>query len=241
MSNNEQTPSDEETLISHLEALRNTLLRCLISLAIILPLTLYLSPYFLDWLIKILIQDLPVTLNFFSPAEVFILQIKIALVLDFVICFPYIAKQLWNFILPALYENERYFIKRIILSSSSLFILGVCFCISFILPLIIKFGAGFATPELKATLGISNVIGLSLWLSVIFGIMFQFPLITYSLIKSGICTYETVKAKRPYIFTLILIIAAILTPPDVVSQLMLTIPTYALFEIGLYYSKRLNK
>ena len=193
MNNNEQTPSDEETLISHLEALRNTLLRCLISLAIILPLTLYLSPYFLDWLIKILIQDLPVTLNFFSPAEVFILQIKIALVLDFVICFPYIAKQLWNFILPALYENERYFIKRIILSSSSLFILGVCFCISFILPLIIKF----------------------LWLSVIFGIMFQFPLITYSLIKSGICTYETVKAKRPYIFTLILIIAAILTPPDV--------------------------
>lgn len=239
MHENEQN-SDEENLISHLEALRNTLLRCLTALGIILPLTLFTSPHFLGWLIQKLIQDTPITLNFFSPAEVFILQIKLALVLDLLLCFPYIAKQLWNFILPALYENEKQFIKKIVLSSSSLFILGVAFCITFILPLIIKFGASFATSELKATLGISNVIGLSLWLSVIFGLMFQFPLITYSLIKSGICSYETIKSKRPYIFTLILIIAAILTPPDVVSQLMLTIPTYALFEIGLYFSKRIN-
>ncbi len=240
MQENEQS-RDEESLISHLNALRNTILHCLFALGIALPATLFASPHFLDWLIKRLLQDTPITLNFFSPAEVFILQIKIALVLDLLICFPYIAKQLWNFILPALYENEKRFIKKIVLSSSSLFILGVSFCISFILPLIIKFGASFATAELKATIGISNVIGLSLWLSIIFGIMFQFPLITYSLIKSGICTYEAVKTKRPYIFTFILIIAAILTPPDVVSQLMLTIPTYALFEIGLYFSKNLNK
>ena len=241
MDNTEENQIIDETLVSHLEALRSTLLRCLISLGIILPITLFLAPYFLDWLVQFLIRDTKITLNFFSPAEVFILQIKIALILDLLLCFPYIAKQLWDFILPALYENERCFIKRIVLSSSILFILGIIFCISFILPLIIKFGASFATNDLKATLGISNVIGLSLWLSVIFGLMFQFPLITYSIIKTGISSYTSIKTKRPYIFTFILIISAILTPPDILSQLMLTIPTYALFEIGLYFSPKDKK
>lgn len=172
--------------------------------------------------------------------EIFILQLKTAVVLDILICFPYIAKQLWDFILPALYDNERRFIKSIVLSSSTLFIIGVAFCLYFILPLLIRFGASFATAEIKAVLGISNIISLSLHLSVIFGLMFQFPLITYSLIRFNIITYTAAKDKRPYIFTLILIISALLTPPDIVSQLILSIPTYILFELGLYFSRKLS-
>lgn len=160
------------------------------------------------------------------------------IVMAILICFPYIARQIWNFVLPALYENERRFIKSIIFSSSLMFILGVIFCLIFILPLIIKFGLSFRTADIKAVLGISNVIGLSLQLAVIFGLMFQFPLITYMLIRSGITSYAAVAAKRPYIFTAILIIAAILTPPDIVSQLMLAVPTYILFELGLYCSRK---
>ena len=96
----------------------------------------------------------------------------------------------------------------------------------------------FATTHIQAMFGISNIITMALWLSVVFGLMFQFPLITYSLIRSGITTYESVKNKRSYIFVAILIIAAILTPPDVISQLTLAIPTYLLFEAGLYCAKR---
>ena len=96
----------EESLISHLEALRTTLIKCFVSVGILLPAMFYFSPKILQWLIKILISDNKITLNYFTPMEVFILQIKLALLMAFIAAFPYIIKQLWNFILPALYEHE---------------------------------------------------------------------------------------------------------------------------------------
>ena len=231
----------EESLVTHLEALRATLIKCFVALSIGLVPMFLAAPYCMDKLIEIIIGGNDISLNYFSPMEVFLLQIKIAALLDILICFPYMARQVWKFLLPALYENERRFIKSIVLISSSLFIIGVLFCIFFILPLIVNFGISFATTDIKAVFGVSNIIGLALMLSLIFGVMFQFPLITYFLIRSGITSYESVKNKRPYIFVGILIIAGILTPPDVVSQLMLTIPTYLLFEIGLYFSRKYKK
>lgn len=231
----------DESLILHLEALRSMLIKCFSALGLGLIPMFLLAPYVMNLLIEIMIGDNQLSLNFFSPMEVFILQIKIAVVLDLLVCFPFIAKQIWNFVLPALYEKERKFIKSVVWTSSSLFVTGVLFCIFFILPLIINFGMSFVTPEINAMFGISNIIGIALWLSVIFGLMFQFPLITYSLVRSGIVSYKTVKSKRVYVFVGILIIAALLTPPDVVSQLMLAVPTYFLFEGGLYCSRRLNQ
>lgn len=231
----------EESLVTHLEALRATLIKCFVALSVGLVPMFLAAPYCMDKLIEIIIGGNDISLNYFSPMEVFLLQIKIAALLDILICFPYMARQVWKFLLPALYENERRFIKSIVLISSSLFIIGVLFCIFFILPLIVNFGISFATTDIKAVFGVSNIIGLALMLSLIFGVMFQFPLITYFLIRSGITSYESVKNKRPYIFVGILIIAGILTPPDVVSQLMLTIPTYLLFEIGLYFSRKYKK
>ena len=228
----------EESLIQHLEALRSVLVKSLAALAICLLPMFFLVPYFMDALIKVIVGDNEIVLNYFSPMEVFLLQIKIAVVLDLLLCFPYIARQVWKFLLPALYDNERRFIKSIVLTSSFLFIVGVLFCLFFILPLIINFGISFATADIKAVFGISNIVGLALMLSVIFGLMFQFPLITYSLISSQIVSYDGVKSKRPYIFVGILIVAGILTPPDVVSQLMLTIPTYLLFEAGLWVARK---
>lgn len=158
---------DNESLISHLEALRETLIKCFTAIGVILPFAFFAAPAVLNALIKILIGKNNITLNYFSPVEVFILQIKVALVIDLLICFPYIAKKIWDFILPALYEHERKFIKSIVLLSSGLFILGVLFCIFLILPLIINFGMSFATENIQAVFGISNVITLSLWLAVV--------------------------------------------------------------------------
>ena len=199
----------DESLIAHLEALRAMLLKSLLALAVGLVPVFLLTPWFLDALIAVMIRDNDVTLNYFSPMEVFILQIKTAVVLDILVCFPYIAKQIWNFVLPGLYEHERRFVKSIVLVSSGLFIIGVLFCLFFILPMLINFGISFATDNIKAVFGISNIVTLALWLSVVFGLMFQFPLITYSLIRADIVSYETIKSKRPYIIVGILILAAL--------------------------------
>ena len=150
---------DDETLISHLEALRETLLKCFISMGLILPFAFFIAPKALNMLIKIIIGESSVMLNYFSPIEVFIIQIKLALVL---------------------------------------------------------------------------------WLSVAFGFMFQMPLITYYLIKSGIISYDSVCEKRRYVIVILLFVAAILTPPDVISQIMLFIPTYCLFEAGLFFARKYN-
>ena len=104
--------------------------------------------------------------------------------------------------------------------------------------MIIKFGLSFSSSNIKAVFGISNIINLSLWMSISFGLMFQLPLITYSLIKSDIIPYESISDKRSYVIVGILIMAGILTPPDVVSQILLALPTYMLFELGLFFARR---
>ncbi|MBQ8677974.1 MAG: twin-arginine translocase subunit TatC [Alphaproteobacteria bacterium] len=226
-----------QSLIAHLEALRTVLLRSFVALGAVLLPCFWAAPYVIDWLIKVMLDGENISLNYFSPMEVFILQIKTALVVDILLCFPYIAKQIWNFVLPALYDNERRFIRSIVLASGILFATGVLFCVFFILPLIIKFGLSFISDNITPVFGISNVITLALWLGVVFGLCFQFPLVTYALIVNDIVSYATLRSKRPYIFVGVLALSALLTPPDIVSQLMLTAPTYGLFEIGLYFGR----
>ena len=228
----------EESLIEHLEALRKVLIKSLMALAIGLIPMFFLAPHFIDILLKVMLAENDITLNFFAPMEVFIIELKTAVVLDIVVCFPYIAKEWWKFIAPALYDHERNFIKSIVLTSSMLFITGVLFCAFFILPLVIRFGLSFVSDSIQPVFGISNMISLALWLSLVFGIMFQFPLITAALIRADILSYQDIKNKRSYVFVGILILSGLLTPPDIVSQLMLTVPTYVLFEIGLYFGKK---
>ena len=231
----------DESIISHIEAFRSMLLRCLKATGIILIPMLFAAPKCLEVFIKLIIKENNIALNYFSPAEVFLIQIKMALLLDIIVCFPYIAKQIWDFFLPALYEHEKKFIKSTIFTSSLLFVLGSLFCLFVILPLIINFGMSFSTPNIQAVLGISNVVNLSLWLILAFGIMFQMPLITYSLIKSEIISYNTIKNARPYVIVILLVIAGILTPPDVMSQVLLFTPTYLLFELGLLFARAKKK
>ena len=231
------TENNEESIISHIEAFRTMLLNCIRAVGIILIPMLFIAPRALDLFIKLILRgNNNVSLNYFAPAEVFIIQIKTAFVLDIIVCFPYMAKQVWNFCLPALYEHEKKFIKSIVFTSGLLFILGTIFCLFVILPLIINFGISFSSANIKAVLGISNVVNLSLWMVLAFGVMFQMPLITYSLIKWEIVSYETFKHCRPYVIVILLIIAGILTPPDILSQILLFTPTYLLFEAGLFFA-----
>lgn len=223
----------ESSLITHLEALRRVMLRSLGALAIgIVPLFL-VSPYVLDWFCKQIAMQSEITLHYFSPMEVFLLQLKISVLLDCVLFSPYIAWNVWQFVLPALYDNEKKFIRSMVALTSFLFVAGVTFCLIVCFPLVLRFGMSFAGETLQPIFGVSNLVSLALWLSLAFGCMFQFPLVTYALIRGGVVDYKTVCNKRPYVVVAILIFAALLTPPDIISQLMLGLPTYLLFEIGL--------
>jgi sec-independent protein translocase protein TatC len=223
----------ESSLITHLEALRRVMLRSLGALAIgIVPLFL-VSPYVLDWFCKQIAMQSEITLHYFSPMEVFLLQLKISALLDCVLFSPYIAWNVWQFVLPALYDNEKKFIRSMVALTSFLFVAGVAFCLIVCFPLVVRFGMSFAGENLQPIFGVSNLVSLALWLSLAFGCMFQFPLVTYALIRGGVVEYKTVCNKRPYVVVAILVFAALLTPPDIISQLMLGLPTYLLFEMGL--------
>jgi sec-independent protein translocase protein TatC len=236
------TKQDQEaTLISHLEALRRALIRSLVALAVgIVPLFL-VSPYVLDWFCEQIKLQGGISLHYFSPMEVFLLQLKISALLDCVLFSPYIAWNIWQFVLPALYEKEKRFVRSIVGLTSFLFVAGVAFCLLVCFPLIVEFGMSFAGESLTPVFGVSNLVSLALWLSLAFGCMFQFPLVTYALIRGGIVSYETVCDKRPYVVVGILAVAALLTPPDVVSQLILGAPTYLLFEAGLFAARRFKR
>lgn len=231
----------EGTLISHLEELRRVLIRSFIALGIgIVPLFL-LSPHILDWCCRQIALQGGIELYYFSPMEVFLLQLKIAALLDCVLCSPFIAWNAWQFILPALYDNEKKFIRFLAVQTSVLFISGVAFCLIVCFPLVVQFGMSFAGDALQPVFGVSELISFALWLSLAFGCMFQFPLVTFSLVRTGIVDYETIRSKRPYVAVAILVLAALLTPPDVISQLLLGLPTYLLFESGLFAARRYRK
>lgn len=229
---------NESTLVSHLEALRSVLLRCFAALAIFFIPFFIASPYLLDFFTAEIQAQVGTQLHFFSPMEVFLLQIKMSALLDIVICSPYIAWNIWRFVLPALYDNEMKFIRRMAWLTGTLFMAGAVFCLIVCFPLIVNFGLSFQNDNLLPILGVSNIVSLALWLSFAFGCMFQFPLVTYAMIRSGIVYYETVCHARPYVVIAILVLAALLTPPDIISQLILGVPTYLLFEAGLLVARR---
>lgn len=229
----------DNSLALHLIALRTTLIRCLMALAIVFIPAFCVAPFCIDFLTNTLLAGFaPEQLHYFHPMEMFMLQAKVAFIIALVVAFPYVAYCIWQFVLPALYENEKRFILSVVFFSTILFAGGVVFCLLVCFPMVIRFGMSYAGGNVLATIGVSLVVSLALWLSLAFGVVFQFPLVTYGLVRFGIVDYSTVCSKRPYVIVGILILSALLTPPDVVSQIILAVPTYFFFELGLFLSKR---
>jgi len=231
----------EESLVSHLEALRRTILRIIVATALVYPLGYIACPLVISFLVKWCCPPEVGALHYFAPMEVFFVKLKLALVLALVIAYPWNIFQVWKFLLPALYKDERRALGAWLLFSSCLFALGVAFCIGFILPLLMGFSGGFASVELRPVLGLAGFLSLSGWLMLAFGLMFQVPVLVLLAVRFGVISYESLRKKRPYVMVLILIAAAVLTPPDVVSQVMLAVPTWLLFELGLVISKQMGK
>ncbi len=226
---------NHKTFIEHLEELRYVLLRIVVAVMILLPITFFFANDIRRLLVT---HSCPpeFTLRFFTPMEPLFVQIKISLLVAFFIGLPYIAYTLWKFIVPALYPNERSRIKQLALASWMLFIAGGAFCFYFILPAMMRFSLSMQSQELEATIGLSNYISLVGMMLLGFGIMFQLPIVVFFLVLSGMISLETIKKQRAIVLIIILVLSALLTPPDIFSQIMMAIPTYLLFEFSLIFS-----
>ena len=228
-------PENNKNFLEHLEDLRLLVFRIIFALALFLPVTFYFTNDLISFLVK---YSCPpnFTLKYFSPMEPLFVQIKVSLLAAFAAALPYIAYKIWRFIVPALYPHERLRVKQLAFFSWLLFVAGIVFCFTAIIPAMMRFSLSMQTSELTPAIGISNFTTLICMMMLGFGVMFQLPIIVLFLTLSGMIKLETLKKLRPIVLVVILVLSALLTPPDVISQLMMGLPTYLLFEMSLFIS-----
>ena len=232
--------TEKETLVTHLEALRACLLRILAAVTLLFPVCYFASPWIIDLLVRWSCPPELGPLHYFTPLEVFFVQLKLSLILALAASYPWNVLQIWNFVQPALYRNERRALVWWIVLSSLLFFGGIAFCAGLILPMLMRFSGSFAASGIQPVIGLAGFLGLAGWLMLAFGVMFQTPIAVLILVRLGVISAESLRKKRPFVVVVLLVIAAILTPPDVISQLMLAVPTWLLFELGLYAAGKME-
>jgi sec-independent protein translocase protein TatC len=227
----------EQPFVSHLIELRDRLIRALIAIGIAFGLVcLYPGPAGLyDLLAAPLVAHLPkgatlIATNVISPVLV---PLKIALMAAFMVALPYVLYQAWAFIAPGLYGHEKRLVLPLVVSSTVLFFVGVGFCYFLVLPAMSEFIQLWAPKSITAAPDIEQYFGFVLTLFIVFGLAFEVPIVVIVLAHLGIVPVEKLKAFRGYFVVLAFIVAAVVTPPDVISQLALAIPMIILYEIGL--------
>lgn len=225
------------TLLDHLEAFRLALWRGVAAVAVLLIPGFLLAPHVLGILVRWICPP-EFQLHYFTPLEPFFVQLKLGGVLALAGAFPVIAWELGRFLKPGLYPEERRILGRLFIFSVLLFLIGVALGIGGVMPLVMRFSMALATPEMVPVIGIGAVVNLAALLGLSFGVMFQLPLLMILLVRLGVVRSASLRRWRPLIVTGIFLAAAILTPPDVVSQVLLALPCWALFEIALFFCGR---
>lgn len=232
---NESLP--DSGFLSHLEALRQALWRSVAAVGVLLIPGFFAASPVLNWLVRFTCPP-DFKLNYFSPMEPLMVQLKLGLILAVVAAMPVILLQLARFVTPALYAHERRVALKAIGAAALLFLAGMSIGLFAVTPLMMRFSASYASESLAPVIGIGGFVNLVGLLSLSFGVMFQLPIVMVLLVRSGIVEPETLRKSRPVAITAIFILAAILTPPDIVSQLLLALPTWLLFEAALFVSAR---
>ena len=170
-------------------------------------------------------------------ASPFLVPFKLTIFVALFISMPYILYQVWAFTAPGLYQNEKHFVLPLLMTSIVLFYMGMSFAFFAVFPLMFGFFAAVAPEGVTIMTDIGQYLNFILKLFFAFGIAFEVPIATILLIKTGFATTEALAAKRPYIIVGAFAIGMLLTPPDVISQILLALPIWLLFEIGLYFSR----
>jgi sec-independent protein translocase protein TatC len=245
LSKKQQKPKidDPQPLIAHLIELRGRLLK-----SVICVLLIFFSLYWFSNDLYYLISE---PLRVFLPkgstmiatdvASPFFTPFKLTLMTSVFIGMPYLLYQIWSFIAPALYEKEKRIAIPLLLSSIILFYLGMAFAYFVVFPLVFGFFTSTGPEGVAIMTDISRYLDFVLKLFFAFGLAFEIPIATILLVTAGITTTENLREKRPYVVVGCFVIGMLLTPPDVISQLLLAIPMWLLFEVGIIFSSLMKK
>lgn len=238
MQNAEQQP-----LISHLVELRDRLLRGILAILLI---AVCLLPFANDLYLILsepLLKHLPESSSMIATevASPFLAPFKLALTTAMLLAMPVLLYQLWAFIAPGLYQHERRIVFPLMFASTVLFVLGILFAYFVVFPLVFGFLTQAAPQGVAVMTDISHYLNFVLKLFFAFGLAFEVPIATLLLIWSGASSRESLQEKRPYVIVGAFVIGMLLTPPDVISQTLLALPMWLLFELGLLCARFLPK
>lgn len=237
MTHDERVNAETQPLLSHLMALRKLLVACAIAVLVGFIVSFYLL---CDPIMRFIIGPIEsrgVTVIYTAVSEALITQLKVSLVAGVVVVSPFLFYQIWAFVKPALYENEIRMFRMLFVAGLGLFLLGIAFCYRYVYGLALNFfliaGENLATPLLSIDKYVSFLFSFILP----FGVVFELPVAIYMATRLGWVDYKKLASWRKFVFFGIFVAAAILTPPDVVSQIMLGVPMYVLFELSVQIAR----
>ena len=232
------SPGMQETFISHLIELRTRLVRASAVVLVVFIVLFAIWPgaaAVYDFLAQPMMNALPEGSKMIATGVItpFMVPMKVTMMLALMISLPWVLYQAWAFVAPGLYTHEKRLVAPLIISSSALFILGVAFCYYFVFGTVFKFINEFAPKSISVAPDIENYLDFVLTMCLAFGLTFEVPVVVIVLVRMGLVTVEKLKSIRPYVIVGAFVIAAVVTPPDVMSQLFLAIPLCLLYELGL--------
>ncbi len=238
----EQDPS-QETFISHLIELRTRLVRAIVAVLGIFLIVAYWTKDIYSFLAKPLLAVLPAGASMIATdvTTTFFVPVKVAMLVAFMIALPYVLYQMWAFVAPGLYQHEKRLVVPLLVSSTLLFFIGMAFAYFLVFPMAFKFFADFTPVGVTMATDIDKYFNFVLTMFVVFGIAFEVPVVEVMLVKIGMVTVQQLKEIRRYVVVAIFVVAAIVTPPDVFSQLALAIPLCILYELGIILSGIIGK
>ncbi len=237
MSQSPNHPEQELPITEHIEELRERLIKSALAVLIGFLIAWPFKKKLLLLLERPLPKNLQGKLIFLSPPEAFFTALKISFFAGILIALPFVLYQAWKFIEPGLYEHEKKFILPFLFFSVLFFFLGASFAYFVILPFGLRFLLGFMGDLLTPQLTIGSYISFVIQMILAFGFVFLLPVIVWLLSKLGIINYTVLEKNRKYAVLVIFIVAALLTPPDAFSQIMMAIPLLGLYELSIWVSK----
>jgi sec-independent protein translocase protein TatC len=230
---------EKQPFLSHLEELRKRLITCAIAVGIGFIISYIFAERLFQLLVRPLTRVMPEgdRLIFTNLPEMFLTYLKTAFICGILLTAPVIFYQLWLFIAPGLYQHEKKYAIPFVVFSTLLFVGGALFGYFVVFPFGFKFFLGFANEYIQALPSVKQYFSFAIKLLFAFGIVFELPVVAFFLSKMGIITPEFLKKKRKYALLLTFVLAAILTPPDVITQLMMAGPLILLYEIGILVAR----
>ncbi len=235
-----ETPSDDKEmpLLAHLVELRSRLLKAVLAILVIFSGLIYFASDLYLIVAKPLMAHLPEGSEMVSTSVIapFFTPFKLTLVLSIFASMPVILHQIWGFIAPALYQHERRLAVPLLVSSIALFYLGMLFCYFVVFPLMFQFFPSVIPQGIRYIPDMTDSLNIMLKLFFAFGIAFEVPIATMLLIWTGATSVKNLREKRPYIIVAAFIVGMLLTPPDIISQTLLAVPMWILFELGIFFA-----